>query len=514
MDESTRGTKRRTTRRTQSFAAEAAFRARLAELGAELLEPAWLGSAARHHVICANGHDCWPTPNKVQQGRGVCQECGKAATQEKVNLARMADAERRFRALLDELGVVLLDPYQGVGVRLRALCPAGHEFQVWPATNRPVVCKTCGRKDQVAAKAKFREGLDRLGAVLMEPHWLGAHQRHQVRCAAGHDYQVWPSDVMNGGGTCQQCTGRDPRVAEAAFRARLAELGATPLYERWLGVNKGHHIRCANGHESWPRPANVRKGGGLCKKCTALARIARNRARTETAFLARLAELGATPLYEKWLGTRRKHHVLCVNGHDAYPTVNNVLNGGGVCSTCAGNNPVVAEANFRARLAELGAVPLYEKWLGNNQPHLVRCAAGHECSPYPAGVQQGEGVCRKCRGKLWDAFYVVEHEELHRVKFGVTSGDARPRLADHHKDGYRTVVRLLTGLPDGAAPDAERAVKAALAMAGEKPVRGTEYFDVSCLALILDVADSWLARVADTEEYVIESNGQLALFAA
>jgi hypothetical protein len=76
------------------------------------------------------------------------------------------------------------------------------------------------------------------------------------------------------------------------------------------------------------------------------------------------------------------------------------------------------------------------------------------------------------------------------------------------------VVRLLTDLPDGTAPDAERAVKVALAMAGEKPVRGTEYFDASCLGLILDVADSWLARDAGTEDCAVDSNGQLVLFAA
>jgi len=294
-------------------------------------------------------------------------------------------------------------------------------------------------------------------------------------------------------------------AAEARFRAWVVQLGGTPLYEKWLGRRKGHHVRCPNGHDNWPVPANIGKGFGLCKTCTRVAKAAR---RAEPAFLARLAELGATPLYERWLGVKRKHHVRCANGHDCYPEAHNVLAGNGICLTCVGRDSAAAEAAFRKRLAELGATPLFDEWLGNHVPHRVRCAAGHDTTAIPAGVQQGEGACRKCRGKLWDAFYVVEAEDQHRVKFGVTSGDARPRLADHRVAGYRTVVRLLTGLPDGAAPDAERAVKAALAMAGEKPVRG----------LILDVADSWLARGAGTDDPPPEADtlgyGQLALFAA
>lgn len=57
----------------------------------------------------------------------------------------------------------------------------------------------------------------------------------------------------------------------------------------------------------------------------------------------------------------------------------------------------------------------------------------------------------------------------------------------------------MVGLPGTAAPDAERAVLAALAMAGEKPVKGREYFDRSCLALVLDVADSWLTAPVKAE---------------
>lgn len=62
----------------------------------------------------------------------------------------------------------------------------------------------------------------------------------------------------------------------------------------------------------------------------------------------------------------------------------------------------------------------------------------------------------------------------------------------------------MTGLTGTVALDAENAVKSALALAGEKPVRGREYFDFSCLALILDVADSWLGA-ADRRAETIEN---------
>jgi hypothetical protein len=51
------------------------------------------------------------------------------------------------------------------------------------------------------------------------------------------------------------------------------------------------------------------------------------------------------------------------------------------------------------------------------------------------------------------------------------------------------VVRLCTGLPDGAALEIENNIKAALRDAGEEPVRGLEYFPSRTLTLILDLID-------------------------
>jgi hypothetical protein len=190
-----------------------------------------------------------------------------------------------------------------------------------------------------------------------------------------------------------------------------------------------------------------------------------------------------------------KHHVRCAGGHDLYlrPGVveANRARGRGICVTCAGKGSAVAEVKFRTRLSELGATLLESGWLGTATPHLVRCQQGHLCRPTPANVSQGHGVCRVCAGSEWDAFYIVGGGQA--VKFGITTGDGRHKLLVHAAQGYADVHRLVTGLPDATALDAENAVKSALALAGEKPVLGMEYFDISCLALVLDVADSWLA---------------------
>ncbi|MGV2914581.1 GIY-YIG nuclease family protein [Streptomyces alfalfae] len=95
-----------------------------------------------------------------------------------------------------------------------------------------------------------------------------------------------------------------------------------------------------------------------------------------------------------------------------------------------------------------------------------------------------------CAGQVWDAFYVVRDEIADVVKVGVTSGDPRPRLSDHARDGFDDVVRVHTGLPADVAPALERMVLITLRDARESPVRGKEYFPGRVLPLVLDLVDN------------------------
>ncbi|HSE07714.1 MAG TPA: hypothetical protein VLB29_03525 [Nocardioidaceae bacterium] len=99
-------------------------------------------------------------------------------------------------------------------------------------------------------------------------------------------------------------------------------------------------------------------------------------------------------------------------------------------------------------------------------------------------------MCRLCKGKVWDVFYVVQDDLNDVIKFGVTSGNPRPRLGDHERDGFDRVVRLHVGLPDDVAPWLERAIISALRDAREKSVRGREYYHVRALPLVLDLVDN------------------------
>lgn len=339
------------------------------------------------------------------------------------------------------------------------------------------------------AEAAFRARLAELGATLLEPVWLGNRTPHRVRCVAGHDCTPSPGNAMHAG-ICRQCVGDDSKAAEGRFRACLAELGATLTEPSWLGAHTAHRALCPFGHECTYTPVGLLGRGHGCQECALSRRNVAKQARAEEEFRSKLAELGATLLEPRWLGSLAPHRIVCAEGHESTPRPASLQQGNGVCRSCAGTDPRIAEAAFRARLTELGATLLEPEWLGSAAPHRVRCVAGHECRPTPSNTRVW-GVCLRCRGWDSDAFYVLTDEDTAVLKFGITTGDGRQRLGRHASAGFTTVHRFLTDFPEGVAPALERDVLSTLRLAGERPVRGREYFPASVLALVLDIVDNY-----------------------
>lgn len=317
---------------------------------------------------------------------------------------------------------------------------------------------------------------------MVEPRWLGMTRRHRVICAAGHETAPVPAVVDRTGGICRICSGNDPEVSERYFRSRLVEAGAE-LLEPYGGAATPVLVRCAQGHETKRRPDSVRRGRG-CRVCA--------RCDKDTAwrlFCELVAEKGGRVLEPEPLGSNRQHRVLCPEGHETKAIPSRVRTGTGICGECSPVSTTRAEREFRAIVASLGGRIIEPSWLGSTKPHRVVCVNGHEVTPRPADVLQGHGICRKCKDRIWDVFYVAASESLRMVKFGITSRDARSRLRRHRADGFETVIMTISDLAD--APDLERAVISALRLSGLTPAQGRECFGMDALPVILDIAVNW-----------------------
>lgn len=243
----------------RSIAAEQAFRARVAQLGGEVLESQWLGSGKQHRVRCKNGHVNMQRPYNVLSGWGICRICAGRDR---------ATAEAAFRARVAAFGGQVVGVYVNKDVPVDCVCRHGHPCSPRPATLRHGhgMCRACAGKDPVNAEVEFRRRVTELGGRVVG-EWKGCDVPLACVCAVGHACHPMPTNVQRGQGICRTCVGQDSAASEAAFRARVAELGGEILEPEWLGSDKPHRIRCRHGHVGAPCPSSVQQGAGICRTC-------------------------------------------------------------------------------------------------------------------------------------------------------------------------------------------------------------------------------------------------------
>lgn len=337
-------------------------------------------------------------------------------------------------------------------------------------------------------EADFLAALTAASVSLLELRYLGYKVPHRIRCTEGHLSRPTPDRVKQGKNICSSCGGK-PTSEQAwlDFRNIVQQAGGMVLEVKWLGSQKPHRIRCREGHKALARPAHVAYGTkhrerGICATCAG-----RDPKAAEADFDRALADRGARRVEPEWLGAKTPHRVICAAGHECmvWPAV--LRSGQNICMTCTGRDPEVLAGTFFARLDDLGVKLNQRKYLGAQNPHPAICEKGHECAPRPSDISRGRGACGVCKGRIWDAIYVVRDPFNEIVKPGITSGDPRPRLSDHERAGLDDVVCVHTGLPDRAAFELERNILATLDVAGIKPVRGREYFPDDALPIILDL---------------------------
>ena len=271
------------------------------------------------------------------------------------------------------------------------------------------------------------------------------------------------------------------KTSEAAwlrFRGNVDAIGGVVLEQSWLGARTPHRIRCGAGHETTAMPNNVDSGQAICVPCTG-----KDKGGAWGRFVAAVEQQGGRVLEEAWKGSQTYHRIRCAVGHESDAQPNKVQQGAAACRACSGVAPEFAWGRFVAAVEQQGGRVLEDAWKGAHTHHGVRCRQGHESTVTPTQVAMGCGFCGPCRGAIHDVFYVVAGAGV--VKFGITSGDPRPRLGNHKRDGLTTQLFLREGLPDGHARNLELSVMHALQRMGCEPLRGREYFPLSCKNTIL-----------------------------
>lgn len=294
------------------------------------------------------------------------------------------------------------------------------------------------------AEQRFISAVQRQGGQLAADYeWRGVAGSASVVCTRGHNCSPAVASVLRGGGVCRTCARRDPADAERRFLSAVGRLGARPAPDyHWTGTHGPAALVCSEGHRCWPRPSGVVRGSGLCRTCSR-----RDPKDAEARFLREIEARGGRPDENyRWASVNRPANVVCSAGHRCAPLPTNVLKGRvDFCRRCAGYGSEEAEQRFIAAVTAQGGTlaPGYV-WPGALAPAALICRNGPACTPRPANVSSGRGICERCSTKH-DRVYLMSHEAAGAGKVGIASGT--DRISRHRRNGYSLVAEWDAGNP-------------------------------------------------------------------
>jgi hypothetical protein len=146
------------------------------------------------------------------------------------------------------------------------MCSLGHRFSAKPSNiQQGQWCRQC----VIDARRLRIDQLQALAAmndgILLSVRSEGADVKHAWRCAEGHEFWQTPTDVK-GGHWCNQCAGNRP-LTIGDLRLLARQKGWVLLSEKYEGCQKDHLWRCPKGHEVKKQPNNLRFSD--CRQCSA-----------------------------------------------------------------------------------------------------------------------------------------------------------------------------------------------------------------------------------------------------
>lgn len=283
--------------------------------------------------------------------------------------------------------ICLAQKWRGPAARYMLRCKAAnHEFMrlgVRILTGEPA-CPDCQREEFLARiKAQAHEK----GGDCLETAYLG-DKPHRFICAHGHEWQTRPLIVLRGH-WCRKCHSLEIKQRQmlkdglARLQALALAKGGVCLSEAYLGTNRYHRFRCAEGHEWETQGAGI-VNGGWCPQCAAVLSGQKRRLSDGLQRLQAMAgKRGGECLSQAYTGVMASYRFRCAAGHE-WETEGSYILEGSWCRECSFQD--LAQRMLRTDgLAHLQSIAqrhggqcLSREYTGMTSRYRFRCVKGHE----------------------------------------------------------------------------------------------------------------------------------------
>lgn len=429
----------------------------------ETPESVTFASGSSYYWTCPEGHSY---SQKVANRTTAGQNCPVCAN--KRVLSGFNDLESRNPEIAREWdieankGQLPSGIFYGSTKRVFWRCGQGHLYQttVRSRTEKGVGCGVCSNQivaagindlgtthPQLAAEWDYAENAPLTPTEIV----AGSEKKVFWRCAEGHSYPAIPANRVKGTG-CTVCSGQivlrgfndlgttRPDIAEEWDSSKNGETNPAQVT---AGSNRKFSWLCPENH---PYVATVahRSSGKGCPYCAGQkVLVGFNDLRTTHPDLATRWDYAKNaPLNPEQvsMGTTRKVHWICEEGHSYSAGVNSKARGGG-CPICADQRVLAGYNDLGTLFPEIAEEWDYKKNAPTTPADVLRgtakkfawkCPEGHSFQQSVLSRTNGGAGCPKCAKYGYDGtrpgiLYFIKNEKLRARKIGITNRETGPR---------------------------------------------------------------------------------------
>ena len=166
------------------------------------------------------------------------------------------------REMFEEFDYKLIDEYKGSDIKMKTICPNGHEYCVTRSNFRKGRrCPKCNGIEPIKYE-DVKEYIEKHNYILLEKEYINNRTKMHMICPCGHDCYITYSSFKNTGTRCSECSGNKKKTFEE-LKCIFENEGYTLLEMMEKRMVK---VLCPHGHE-WTVRYDAFISGQRCPKC-------------------------------------------------------------------------------------------------------------------------------------------------------------------------------------------------------------------------------------------------------